>query len=66
MELGRIDHTKYSGALAKVAINNTAGFWTANNVTFGIGDQRMDESADLVIGAYLLSIQWWVSATGGS
>ncbi|KAL8728490.1 MAG: hypothetical protein Q9181_005333 [Wetmoreana brouardii] len=51
MEFGRIDHTKYTGQLAKTPIDRSSNRWTANNITFSIGDLLMDERANLVFGA---------------
>lgn len=55
IELGRIDHTRYTGQLAKVIINSTTGHWATMNVTYSIRGQRMSEGADLIFGNQHLS-----------
>lgn len=50
MEFGHIDPTNYVGQLAKVPIDNSQSRWTADNVTFSIRGQLMDEKASLVFG----------------
>jgi len=50
IELGRFNHTKYSGELTGVAINSTTGYWTTKNVTYSTRGQRMSEGADLIFG----------------
>ena len=50
MEIGRIDHTKYTGKLNTLPINSTTGHWTTRNVTFSIRGQRMHEGADAIFG----------------
>lgn len=55
MELGRIDHSKYTGQLTKVAINSTTGHWATRNVTYSIRAEHMTEGADLIFGKLKLS-----------
>ena len=53
MEFGRVDDRKYTGRLAKVAIDPTVGFWTAKNVSFNFEDIHSNESTDPIFGAYV-------------
>ena len=52
MEFGRVDDRRYTGRLAKVAVDPTVGFWTAKNVSFHIKDIHSNESTDPIFGAY--------------
>ncbi|KAL8871255.1 MAG: hypothetical protein Q9174_002876 [Haloplaca sp. 1 TL-2023] len=48
LKFGGIDDAKYTGPLAKVFISRSTNRWTASNVGFSIGNQTMEETADLV------------------
>ncbi|KAI4190730.1 MAG: hypothetical protein L6R41_000592 [Letrouitia leprolyta] len=47
IKFGGTDPTRYAGELAYVNIDNSSSRWTANNITFSVGGQLMEESANI-------------------
>lgn len=52
IEFGGIDHSKYTGQLARVPMNTTGNHWAIDNVDFSIGNVSMNTHEQVILGAY--------------
>ena len=52
IEFGGIDHSKYTGQLARVPLNTTGNHWAIDNVDFSIGNVSMNTHEQVILGAY--------------
>lgn len=54
IEFGGVNHSRYAGELAMAPLKHTDGHWAVDNVVFGVGNVKLNDSAHVMLGAYWL------------